>query len=113
MHKLEIYVPRIDKNLVNLAIIKAKTKHSSVDAFKNALRNALTAWVKETDEGKQAWEYSSEDFNVGDLTDWTDTQSLILYLSKYDIYSLSVDILTLPQHNWMFDEVLVNDLELE
>jgi hypothetical protein len=31
-----------------------------------SLKAAVTDWVKETPEGKQAWEASSEDFNIGD-----------------------------------------------
>lgn len=33
------------------------------------IRSAITAWVKTTKEGKKAWEYSSDDMNIGDIGD--------------------------------------------
>lgn len=41
----------------------------------DALKRAVTAWVRETEEGKSCWVGSSEDLNIGDLLNIADTKA--------------------------------------
>lgn len=78
----------------------------SVDRFKETLKAAVTDWI-EIGSGKEAWEDSSGDFNVGDLANWTGNADLIFILAQYGIMDLDIDVFSdesMP--DWTFDEVL-------
>jgi hypothetical protein len=97
--------------------------------FLKALKSALTAWVRETDEGRRAWKNSSEDFNVGDLSTFmvwrTNTKkgepwyemprTLTPYLKDVGILQLQVETYcdTDVAANWDYDTVLVNAEEVK
>jgi hypothetical protein len=53
------------------------------------LKSALNSWIQDTEEGKAAWEESSEDFNIGDLTDYCNKDSLKKY---FEIEGIEVNI---------------------
>jgi hypothetical protein len=60
-----------DGKLSTIALVKfTLTKKMTKDQILKALTTLLTQWVKDTDEGKKAWEYSGGDFNIGDLASY-------------------------------------------
>lgn len=60
------------------------------------LTQALNKWGQSTEEGRDAWDRASNDFNFGDLSDVVDTpasyHSLQPYLEEAGIQSLSIRI---------------------
>jgi hypothetical protein len=48
------------------AFLQFRTFHDDQTAHK-AFDNAVTYWVAHTEKGKQVWEHSGKDLNVGDL----------------------------------------------
>jgi hypothetical protein len=87
-----------------------------VEEIRPAITRALTKWVKTTDEGKNEWEESSHDFNIGDLSNVDKTQDpLRRYLEEQGIRNLFIEIFFAEDApgNWMYDSVLVNESELE
>lgn len=98
------------------AIVTAWVSESNLKnerKFLERLTTALTEWVKTTADGKEAWEYSSYDFNVGDLATSLADNSLVDMLKKYGIYNMDVDAGDISSQTWLFDEVLVNAEDLE
>jgi hypothetical protein len=98
-----------------LAIVTARVPPDTADeiGFRDALTSALTAWMRETDDGRAAWEASSHDFNVGDLATHVEgvtPDSLRLYLEERGIHDLSVSIIdeNVPCRSWMYDTVLAD-----
>jgi hypothetical protein len=51
------------------------------------LKRAVTSWIDKTPEGREAYEESCEDFNIGDLANW---QSRDL-LKPWGVENLSID----------------------
>lgn len=78
--------------------------------FLDQLQKAVTEWVKTTKDGKEAWEESSNDFNVGDLVDYTTCESFLDILQgKYGIRELHVITNSHDDSgNWAYDTVLVD-----
>ena len=73
--------------------------------------------MSETTEGKQAWKYSSGDFNVGDLSSYLDNDidGLLKYLKAEGIEELSLECNSHEErtaHSWTYDTVLCNPEEL-
>lgn len=62
----------------------------SQKSFFQALRAAVTQWVIETEEGKEQWKSSCEDFNFGDLSLNCDQPSLQKMLEQHGIVDLSI-----------------------
>lgn len=89
--------------------------------FLEALRKAITRWVRNTEEGAKAWMASSEDFNLGDLS-CQDTRFCRLTkagsdlgreLAKVSIFNLRVEVIC-TEHGckfWCYDTVLVDSGE--
>lgn len=73
---IDIYVPFIRQegiDLTTFSILKFKVKE--IEESKVLIEkfiSVLTQWVINTENGKKAWEYSSGDFNVGDLYSFED-----------------------------------------
>ena len=100
---------------VTLAVVTARVPpHTAAEiGFRDALTSALTAWMRETDDGRAAWEASSHDVNVGDLTaqvEGVTPDSLRLYLEAHGIHDLSVSIIdeNVPCRSWTYDTVLAD-----
>ena len=77
------------------------------------LTAALTAWVKSTETGKEVWEDSSEDLNVGDMDGYWDDVSLQPYLKQNGVLAVyGLDPMVRLEEQ-SYDRVLVNRGELE
>lgn len=112
--KYQTLVVRGDQSTV--AIVKADVGVMLINdtAFFAAIVRAVTEWVKYTEEGKEAWERSSNDFNIGDLSGELGG-SLLNYLSKQGIENLDITTFSTTNGNrvWTYDTLLVDSGELE
>ena len=73
---------------------------------KSKVVDAITQWINDTMEGKDAWSYSCTDFNIGDLSQFEQSSTLNNILKQHGINS--INIATISADNFDFDEVLVN-----
>lgn len=116
-HNVRFVVRRESIKENTFAVVSAVVKDEKLRKekhFLEQLRKAITEWVKTTKDGKEAWEASSEDFNVGDLVDHTMCESFLDILQgKYGIRDLH--IVTNSQDdagNWHYDTVLVDEEDI-
>jgi hypothetical protein len=70
-----------------------------------AIEDACTKWANETTEGRNAWEDSSEDFNIGDLACGM-CPSLRTYLLEKGIEDIEFEQADRDQLNY-YDQVLI------
>lgn len=82
---------------------------SQGDVLKRLVVKSVSRWFTTTDEGRGAWESTSENFNVGDLStelgDGALTECLMLHgIASLDIETYSNNTKT----SWEFDDVLVS-----
>jgi hypothetical protein len=77
-----------------------------------ALRDAITSWVKNTEEGKEFWENSSHESNIGDLDSWGVPPCVKKHLEEKGIFDFDIEVYSHDNHdnayNWVYDSVLVN-----
>jgi len=113
----EFIVSRDSRDETTLALVYADVNDKRLlneKSFLKALKQAITEWVKNTPEGKSAWEQSSKDFNVGDLSlePTHSKSSLWTWLDRAGIQNLRIE--TISHSNtceaWSYDTVLA-DLE--
>lgn len=71
MNQIQICFIRMDGARVDaLRVLELSTvAESKTDALRR-LSRAVGQWIQTTNEGRQAWASSSEDFNVGDLAEF-------------------------------------------
>jgi hypothetical protein len=69
--------------------------------------NAITDWVVETEEGNAMWDYSSEDFNIGDYLS-ADDRTLRPFLERYGIHAVTTVYELAAGEEIPYDEVLVD-----
>lgn len=70
-------------------------------------RAAVTQWIKETDDGANAWEYSGGDFNIGDYASYESNEALNQYLAEQGL-SVSINIVNDDDNTLAYDTVLAN-----
>jgi EAL domain-containing protein (putative c-di-GMP-specific phosphodiesterase class I) len=64
-----IFIRRDGVSIDQLVVVRFEHNDTLLrpDQVTNAFERAVTEWVKTTDNGRSAWEQSSEDLNIGDL----------------------------------------------
>ena len=68
MKKVRVCFIRLDGVLVDaLRVIEFTTVAHTKDEAMHRLTRAVGQWIGNTQEGREAWAESSEDFNIGDL----------------------------------------------
>lgn len=78
-----------------------------------SLELATTAWVAETAGGREAYEQSSLDFNIGDLlSNNLDTCGLRPFLARYDILDVRAVYQMGDGEEVAFDALLVDDNQI-
>lgn len=77
-----------------------------------ALEAAITEWVSETEEGKEAYLASSEDYNIGDFVDDYQSESFAPYLKKAGIEGLDLKTLC-PDETQEYDRHLVYESDVK
>jgi hypothetical protein len=75
------------------------------EAF-NAVRDAVTAWMVGSADGREAWEQSGEDFNIGDLLAGGCSGSLRPFLEDRGISDLRADYQLGENEEVHYDTVL-------
>ena len=68
---VEFVVPRVSEGETTVAVVKAEVRDQSLNQpprFRDALMRGITKWIITEKCGGSAWENSSHDFNVGDLS---------------------------------------------
>jgi len=80
---------------------------SRIKDVKNKIMQAVTAWVKNYNSGQKAWEGSSEDYNIGDLSNDLSNKYLETELEDQGIIDLSISLDRLGQRDWEYDDILV------
>ena len=115
MNKARFTVPRLDTKNQMIAIVEADVEFAPLQAlFLPKLREAIAAWINKTKEGREAWDYSSEDFNVGDLAGlgYESDTPLGQELAVVGIHNLDITIMNLiGEADWHYDTVLGEDPE--
>jgi len=112
-HKVEFIVVRASISELTFARIDATVTREELTrevVFLKALQGALTQWAAGTSEGKEAWEDSSEDFNVGDLSYEIGDESMKPYLEKAGIayLNIGVECHVIRTLAWSYDTVLMD-----
>ena len=83
----------------------------SPEAAFAAIKKAVTGWVKHTTAGRVAWKQTENDFNVGDLAQYTNDDALKSYLHKDGIQALNIEVFDGDcERSWAFDTLLVDRL---
>ena len=117
--QVQFVVPRDSRDEVTFAVIharvslKAQKKGMGINEFLDALKQAVTNWIKTTTEGRQAWENSSQDFNIGDLAN-ENIGPINAYLKHHGIAIDDINVFSMDCSAgcWEFDTVLVKGDEL-
>lgn len=106
-------IPRISTEERTVAVIQAHVPSALTkeQAFFAALTGAITDWIIATPDGVQAWNRSSHDYNIGDLSTDLDNPTLKARLWTAQIYKLTIDCFVdlSASGNWTYDTVLVKD----
>ena len=108
-----IILPRREENLI--AIVRCDCR-GSINEVMNKIVTAVTNWVKDTVEGAEAWTFSSEDFNIADLSSelcHPESRKVIApFLTEQGVYNLEIDIFgdSDAPANYNYDTVLVEGL---
>jgi len=99
------------ENLWVVEIIMIDPAAGLDDAWRG-FKQAVTDWVLETDTGRKAWEDSCEDFNIGDFFVYY-TPSIMQFLWRHGIHSISIVYQLAEGEEVPFDKVLVDRSRLE
>lgn len=73
-----------------------------------ALELSITQWVAETEEGRNSWDNSCSDYNIGDFLEDFRTESLVDQLSKNGLKILSLETYDVSGMV-SYDKVLVDE----
>ena len=98
------------KGLDRLLVMAFKTrddlaKPSDVLA---ALRRALSKWASTTEEGRAAWEESSEDYNIGDFLGDCENPQVLALLQEEGILHVEVAYELSSQEEVSYDRILMS-----
>ena len=119
MKRVKTVVMRDSRDETTGAIVSCRESKNVTSALKmlEAIRKAVTDWVKVSKNGQTAWAASSEDFNFGDLSFCFTDSDLKKFLHRYGIVDLNV--WTFCSENpevirgWAYDTILVDIEKLE
>lgn len=98
----------MDENTVAIISASFLDADKSKSNFLGRLQAALSHWASTTEEGADAYEESSEDFNIGDLSLHVDDKQLQNILSEYGIKGLEISTHEDVSSEWSFDTHLID-----
>ena len=75
-------------------------------------KSAVTKWINSSDTGAEAWEYSGEDFNIGDYASYENDEALNQHLSQLGI-SVEIDLMNNVDAVFAYDTVLADVDKIE
>jgi hypothetical protein len=65
------FIRQEDGEVTSTALVKFRlNKKMTREQIIDVLKNLITEWIKTTVRGKEAWIYSGNDFNIGDLASY-------------------------------------------
>jgi hypothetical protein len=103
-----------DGSIDPIVIVSAeKTQQvDTVDTLYERIVRAVTTWMKTTEEGRKAWEYASDDFNIGDFANYYDADDpgdpLTVALAVEGVKDLRIEEPDLSESWWGYDASLVD-----
>lgn len=105
---VQFIAPRASHEETTIAVISAyfSARDRSEENFLKSLISAMDKWFK-TEEGAKAWDNSSHDYNVGDLSNESTAEGTSLgnLLLNEGIQDLEINTLS-SENKWSFDTVL-------
>lgn len=115
--RIQFVVPRRSADETTFAIVSciATADMCNSAALLDGITKAVTEWIKTEQAGKNAWENSSRDLNIGDLSYLYRTPSLTTLLAKHGVLELEIETHCNddPVAGWSYDTVLADLDELE
>ena len=112
MKKVRVCFIRLDGVLVDaLRVIEFTTVAHTKDEAIQRLTRAVEQWIGNTQEGREAWAESSEDFNIGDLAGYLNgsgkaVPSLQRYLEQEGISRLKDLFVLTNSEQESYDRIL-------
>jgi hypothetical protein len=99
--------------LSNLLVLRVEHTYSKTAGVKTlilpAIKAGITEWIEKTKAGKEAWDYSCEDLNIGDIaSSHTTDKELLACLRRQGITGLDVVFELSDANEVSYDHVLVN-----
>jgi len=91
MHGMTILFKRETENLIAMLSIYTKEPLSQEQAM-FFIEKGISKWIETTESGLQAWEYSSDDFNIGDCSSHIQDKELITCLLEQGIVMRNIEI---------------------
>jgi len=112
MFSRKITILRSSNEEITFAVLTCETETEMSDGqVLRAFKDGLTEWMEETEEGRKAREYSCDDFNIGDFSNYFNRGESHLYLERHGIHNVDVEIHSAEQEAsraWTYDTVLIN-----
>ena len=112
MKTIRVCFIRMDGARVDvLRVVEITTDARTKGEAMQRLTRAIDQWIRNTDEGREAWAESSEDFNVGDLAGYLDgcgkaVQSLQHYLKGEGIARIKDLFVLTDSEQESYDRIL-------
>ena len=97
---------RVSNDEATVAVVSATVEDDFGWSLFVPIKRAVTRWIDETEEGKLAFESSSEDFNVGDLSCELGDEGLIERLIAEGIHNLKIETFSSDSSCWEYDDHL-------
>lgn len=93
----------------NLVVVRVEVFDDSLELgdVLTSFTNAITDWVVETEEGNAMWDYSREDFNIGDYLS-ADDRTLRPFLERHGIHAVTTIYELAAGEEVPYDTVLVD-----
>lgn len=115
MHKLEFIIPKKPSKKdpqIGYAYISVLTsEYWKEDEFKKVLKHAVTDWIYNREDGKHAFQKTSnKKMTVSELSICVKRyKSLKVILEEYGIYNLEIDIKIIDnKFDWKMDDLVYN-----
>ena len=85
-------------------------EQAKVHALFGSIQQAVTEWGRQTAEGQSVFRSNGFDFNVGDLGEWCDDESLARFLRQQGIHKLRIEChCDTSGHCWDYDDRLFDE----
>ena len=109
--RLQVVVFRESSNERTCAVLRCQRTEtvSSGNVLQVALIRAVTRWIEQTPEGREALERSAGDFNIGDLMNELPEPTLEPFLEAEGVSGLEVEIYSGDETGWDFDDLLFDE----
>ena len=118
LQEIKVCFIRADEmGVEKLQVVAFQTYASSEEETLKHLSDGLTAWIQETDEGKDAWGNSSERFNISALLACVDhngapIESLRPHMEKEGVFRVKNLLLLTDTDQVSYDRILAYPQEL-